>query len=174
MKNPTAITLTFLGWLLLFQTISAQTINRNSWTGGLTSGIAAMGGNKTYDAKGYYQAGLSLGYFPVTDFGFGLELDISNISLNDGPYPAFGLGPFIRFYLGKNFYSHANFEVGFVGDDLYDYSKITFNLGYDLFLGQSFALEPKLFYVFHNESGRTFDFNGPGIGIGIQSFSKRY
>lgn len=163
-----------IGWLFFVQITSAQTINRKAWNFGLTSGIAHMGGNESFDVNGYYHASLNLGYFPVSDFAFGLELNISNISFDHGPYTAFGIGPFIRLYPGKNFYSHVSFEAGFVGDDLYDYNKLTFNFGYSFFLSKSIALEPKVFYVFHNESGRSFDFSGPGIGLGIQSFLNRH
>ena len=132
-----------------------------------------MGGNKDYDVDGYYHADLNLGYFIATDFEFGFELDVSNIIFDDGPYPAAGVGTFIRFYFAKNFYSHMIYEFGLAGDDAYDYTKFTFNFGYSLFLNHSIAFEPKVFYVFHNEPGSSFDFNGPGIGLGIQLFINR-
>jgi hypothetical protein len=174
MKIPTKITLSLIGWLFLFQIASAQTINRNAWNLGLTSGIAHMGDNESFDADGYYHASFNLGFFPAANFAFGLEANYSNFNFDNGPYPAIGVGPFIRFYLAKNIYSHASYEAGLAGDDAYGYDKFTFNFGYSLFLNKSFALEPKIFYVFHNESGDSFDFNGPGIGLGIQAFINRH
>jgi hypothetical protein len=175
MKISTKITLSLIGWLFLFQFTSAQTINRNAWNLGLTSGIAHMGDSESHDADGYYHVSFNIGYFPAADLAFGLEFNYSNITLDNGPYPAIGIGPFFRVYSTKNFYLQVSYEAGVVVyDELVDYNKFTINLGYSLFLNKSFALEPKIFYVFHNESGNDWDFNGPGIGLGIQSFINRH
>lgn len=173
MKNLTTVSLSLIAWVFLFQITSAQTVNRNAWNIGITSGIGNMGGNKEHDVKSYYHVGLNLGFFPAADFAFGFELDINSIHFDDGPYPAYGLGAFIRFNFEKNFSLGTSYDVGPAGDDADFYNKLTFSLGYALFLSKSIALEPTVFYVFHNEAGSSRDFNGPGIGLGIQSFLNR-
>ena len=169
MKIPTKLTLLIIGCLFLLGNISAQTINRKVITLGLSSGIAFAEDFESVEVD------FNIGYFPARDLALGLELTTNNITVgtDDYPYPSFGLGLFMRFYPATNFYTHISYESGSVGDN-YDYNKFTINLGYSHFLSRSIAIEPKVFYAFHNESGKSYDHHLPGIGLGIQTYLNRH
>ena len=138
---------------------------------GVTTGLADFGQREKITGA-FYHIQPGFGFFVHENVALGLFINVSSFGYNDYPYTAFGLGPFMR-VMADNIFFQASFDFGLVTDEIFPYSKITIAGGYALHLSKSFALEPQLFYTGHNESGRSFDFDGLGIGLGLQFYAHR-
>jgi len=110
-----------------------------------------------------------IGFFIGNHFAIGPYINVSSIVYNGSPYPAYGLGVFMRI-VHENLFFQFSYDSGLAGDDVYEYSKIAIAAGYSIFMTKSFALEPQLLYAAHNEKGDSFDFDGLGIGLTLQFY----
>lgn len=155
------ITRSFLTAMVVFvlgQVASAQTVNKGAWMIGGSAGFKSDK-PKGADATTTLNISPNVGYYLMDDLAIGLGLTFADPSSGQN-----SLNPFARYYVFNPVFVQA--EVGLGLDDGAGTS-FKASVGYSMFLNNSVALEPALFY-----SGRE-NFSSFGLSIGVQAFLGR-
>ncbi len=170
MKNLVKITLSFVAFLCLSQTISAQAVNQGAWMVGGNAGFTSSKEKDADESTTTIFLNPNLGYFIADDLAIGLGVGLTSRSFGDFDETLFGLGPFVRFYFADAIFAQAGLNLG-LGDD--EFTEFQVGVGYSWFVDNSVAIEPMLFYNSHSVDDPGVDFSTFGLSIGIQAFVDR-
>lgn len=113
-------------------------------------------------------------YFVANNFALGLEVEYTRNKSPNFTTTRLGLGPLARGYITGGLFGQAQYMWG---ERKVDYtssqsktsgSRFILGAGYTVFLNNSIALEPMLFYSFESDD------NVFGLRVGIQAFLGRH
>ncbi len=150
--------------------LQAQTVNAGAWMIGGDAGFASAKLDNVDDAFTTINLNPNIGYFIMDNLGVGLRLGFGTSSFGDISETQFRIGPFARYYVWQGLFPQVGFNYlsyKFEDEDAETSTNIDIAVGYSLFLNNSIALEPALFYNI-GDGVNTF-----GLRIGVQGFLGR-
>ncbi|MBP6184907.1 MAG: outer membrane beta-barrel protein [Chitinophagaceae bacterium] len=151
--------------------LQAQTVNAGAWMIGGDAGFSSASYDGVDDALTTISLNPNIGYFIMDNLGVGLRLGVESQTQGDNGLTIFSVGPFARYYVWQGLFPQVGFNYNSVkvkdGGDATTSTDIDIAVGYSLFLNNSIALEPALYYNI-GDGVNTF-----GLRIGVQGFLGR-
>jgi len=170
MKIFSKLTFAVIAFVGMTQVISAQTVNKSAWMVGGSAQFFSYHYHDDDNNITIYTLNAALGYFFADDLALGVSVGSLNSSHNGTSNHETSIGPFLRYYISDPIYIQLKADLGLTSQEG---TVIGGEVGYSLFLNNSVALEPAVFYNFFSTNGGPINNNVFGVSLGIQAFSNR-
>jgi hypothetical protein len=170
MKMFSKLTLAVIAFVGMTQVISAQTVGKSAWMIGGSANFTSFNYKNSDATLTVLTIDPTLGYFIADDLAIGLNVSTLHSNSNGEKHSETSLGPFIRYYIADPIFIHVRVDVGLnkgAG------TLIGAKVGYSLFLNNSVAIEPAVFYDIDHFPGDASNYMEFGVSLGIQAFCNR-
>ncbi len=90
----------------------SQTVSQGAWMAGGSAGFSSSKQEGAGVALTNIEFAPDVGYFIIDDLGLGINVIYSRSSQNTSSFTAFGVGPWVRYYVLENAFAQGGYRYG--------------------------------------------------------------